>query len=139
MGRLHSIQISFPGGAANGDEAPRADRVDGSIFVHAVGKLKMYKVIRGHCLADLRGAMGTEYCRNYLYVTGKNPGNNDAKSVLPVDYSFSGPRGRSGRNGKGRLPFVSYETGLERTSQLNVRLCPWLTDLQGSLRQPERT
>jgi hypothetical protein len=88
MGRLHSIQISFPGGAANGDEAPRADRVDGSIFVHAVGKLKMYKVIRGHCLADLRGAMGTEYCRNYLYVTGKNPGNNDAKSVLPVDYSF---------------------------------------------------
>lgn len=88
MSRLHPIQISFPGGAAEGDETPWANGVDGSVFVHAVGKLKVHKVICRHCLGDLGESLVTEYCGNYLYVTGENPENNDAKSVLPVDFSF---------------------------------------------------
>jgi hypothetical protein len=48
VGGFHAIQISLPCGAADGDEAVGADGVDGSIFVHAVGKLEMYQVVRMH-------------------------------------------------------------------------------------------
>jgi hypothetical protein len=54
VSRLHPIQIGFPGGAADGDETPGANGVDGSVFVHAMGKLEVYEVICGHCLGNLR-------------------------------------------------------------------------------------
>jgi len=58
MGCLNPIQISFPGGAADGDETPRADGVDGPIFVHPVGKLKMYEVICRHCFGGPQSSDG---------------------------------------------------------------------------------
>lgn len=121
MSRLHAIQIGFPGGAADGYETPGANGVDGSVFVHTMRKLEVHNVVRGHCLVT-SGAMVTEYCRNYLYVTRENPENNDTKNVLPVDYSFSGLLGLLCRNGKGPLP-TRLEAEADRGEQGDWVVC----------------
>ena len=68
------------------------------------------------------GAMVTEYCCNYLYVTRENPENNDTKNVLPVDYSFSGLLGLLCRNGNGPLP-TRLEAEADRGEQGDWVVC----------------